>query len=88
MLKYFYFSQILKDNASLLETLEEMHTLSLKMFFNSLNCNANKLLEKVKVFSSSTVFETWYFLQIPLVNNLVSFWIIWFCYENAYVRSK
>ena len=86
MLKCFYFRQILKDNASLLETLEEMHTLSLKMFFNSLNCNANKLLEKVKLFSSA-VYET-KLLQISVVNNLVSFWIIWFCYENACVTSN
>ena len=40
-------SQILKGEASLLATLEEMYILSLKLFFNSLNCQANKLLDKV-----------------------------------------
>ena len=41
------YSQILKPPASLLTTLEEMNTLSSKMFFNSLSCHANKMLEKV-----------------------------------------
>lgn len=44
----FHCRQILKPEASLLGTLEEMYTLSLKLFFNSLNCQSIKLLEKVR----------------------------------------
>ena len=38
---------ILGEDASVILTIEEMHTLGLKMFFNSLNCHASKTLEKV-----------------------------------------
>lgn len=37
------------EETALLTTLEEMHTLGHKMFFNSLNCHATKLMEKVEL---------------------------------------
>ena len=40
-------SQIIPGEASLLTTLDEMHTLCLKMFYNSLNYHASKLMDKV-----------------------------------------
>ena len=42
-------SQILSKEAALVITLDEMHTLSLRMFFNALSCNASSLLEKVEL---------------------------------------
>ncbi|CAH1781027.1 unnamed protein product, partial [Owenia fusiformis] len=52
LLKFYHYTigQIVtKIDASLLSTLEEMSTLSAKMFYNSLNCHAGKLLEKVEL---------------------------------------
>lgn len=46
----FFFSfvrQILGESESLTKTVEEMEVLSHQMFFNSLNCHASKLLDKV-----------------------------------------
>ncbi|GFT06074.1 conserved oligomeric Golgi complex subunit 6 [Nephila pilipes] len=41
--------QVIKTEAALLITLEEMHTLSQKMFYNSLNCHCGKILEKIEM---------------------------------------
>lgn len=41
------FSQMLPPAAALLSTLDELHTLSMRMFFASLTYSTNKLLEKV-----------------------------------------
>jgi hypothetical protein len=41
--------QILPTGAALMYTLDEMSTLSMRMFFNSLTYQANKLLEKVEL---------------------------------------
>jgi hypothetical protein len=41
--------QLVTPQAALLATLDEMHTLGLRMFFSSLTHNANKLLEKVEL---------------------------------------
>ena len=38
---------MLMKEASLLSTVADMELLSRKMFFNSLNCHASKLVEKV-----------------------------------------
>lgn len=47
--KNLYFRQVIKTEAALLTTLEEMHTLSQKMFYNSLTCNCGKILEKIEM---------------------------------------
>ena len=47
-------SQMLIPSAALPCTLEEMHVLSMRMFFTSLTYNANKLLEKVSSLSYFT----------------------------------
>ena len=51
LLKFYHgtIGNLLKGPAALLETLEEMNILFLKMFFNSLNYLAGKLLEKVEL---------------------------------------
>lgn len=41
--------QIVNKEASLLTTITEIQDLSHRMFFNSLNCHANKLLDKVEL---------------------------------------
>ncbi|XP_064638798.1 conserved oligomeric Golgi complex subunit 6-like [Lineus longissimus] len=41
--------QILSKEASLIATIQEMETLSLKMFFNSLNCHASKIADKIEL---------------------------------------
>ncbi|KAF8763924.1 conserved oligomeric Golgi complex subunit 6-like [Argiope bruennichi] len=41
--------QVIKTEAALLTTLEEMHTLSQKMFYNSLTCHCGKILEKIEM---------------------------------------
>ena len=38
---------LIGDEASVTATISDMNALALKMFFNSLNCHASKLLEKV-----------------------------------------
>lgn len=35
------------DSGALLSTLSELHTLGVKMFYNSLHCHASKQMEKV-----------------------------------------
>ncbi|KAI8517720.1 Golgi transport complex subunit 6 [Branchiostoma belcheri] len=40
---------ILQGSSSLLATTEDMHQLSKKLFMNSLNCHASKLMEKVEL---------------------------------------
>eukprot|EP00058_Branchiostoma_floridae_P006355 XP_002591843.1 hypothetical protein BRAFLDRAFT_125333 [Branchiostoma floridae] len=42
-------SSILQGSASLLATTDDMHQLSKKLFMNSLNCHASKLMEKVEL---------------------------------------
>ncbi|ELU12375.1 hypothetical protein CAPTEDRAFT_181210, partial [Capitella teleta] len=51
LLKFYHVTigNILLSNSSLLNTIDEMQTLCLKMFFNTLNYNAGKLLEKVEL---------------------------------------
>ncbi|GAB1609233.1 conserved oligomeric Golgi complex subunit 6-like [Argonauta hians] len=51
LLKFYHSTvrQILGETASLTVTVEEMASLSHQMFFNSLNCHANKLLDKVEL---------------------------------------
>ncbi|XP_054707381.1 conserved oligomeric Golgi complex subunit 6-like [Uloborus diversus] len=41
--------QVINTEAALLNTLEEMHILSQKMFYNSLTCHCNKILEKIEI---------------------------------------
>ncbi|GIY49433.1 conserved oligomeric Golgi complex subunit 6 [Caerostris extrusa] len=41
--------QVIKTEAALLTILEEMHTLSQKMFYNSLTCHCGKILEKIEM---------------------------------------
>jgi len=46
-----YFTQepsSIDEDASVTVTILDMNALALKMFFNSLNCHASKLLEKVR----------------------------------------
>ncbi|EDO30832.1 predicted protein [Nematostella vectensis] len=40
---------ILGEDAVIIVTVQEMNELALKMFFNSLNCHASKLLEKIEL---------------------------------------
>ncbi|XP_064604827.1 conserved oligomeric Golgi complex subunit 6-like [Liolophura sinensis] len=51
LLKFYQYTmgQILSKDAALLAVVEEMNVLSRKMFFNSLSCHANKLLDKVEL---------------------------------------
>ncbi|XP_033746599.1 conserved oligomeric Golgi complex subunit 6-like [Pecten maximus] len=51
LLKFYHntISQIICKDAALLNTVAEIQDLSHRMFFNSLNCNANKLLDKVEL---------------------------------------
>ena len=39
---------LINEDASVTVTILDMNALALKMFFNSLNCHASKLLEKVR----------------------------------------
>ena len=39
---------LIDEDASVTVTILDMNALALKMFFNSLNCHASKLLEKVR----------------------------------------
>ena len=41
------YRSLVGEDAALVTTIQEMNLLALKMFFNSLNCHASKLLEKV-----------------------------------------
>ncbi|OWF39301.1 conserved oligomeric Golgi complex subunit 6-like [Mizuhopecten yessoensis] len=51
LLKFYHntICQIICKDAALLNTVAEIQDLSHRMFFNSLNCNANKLLDKVEL---------------------------------------
>ncbi|XP_074655398.1 conserved oligomeric Golgi complex subunit 6-like isoform X2 [Tubulanus polymorphus] len=76
LLKFYFqtIGQILSSDASLLTTLMEMETLSLKMFFNSLNCHASKLVEKVELppadlSSPPSLLETLQLLQDVLASH-------------------
>lgn len=47
---FFAFSGIVGNSATtLLTTIEEMHLLSKKIFFNSLSLHASKLMDKVRL---------------------------------------
>lgn len=41
--------QVINTEAALLTTLEEMLTLSQKMFYNSLTCHCTRILEKIEM---------------------------------------
>ena len=45
----FLFSNILQSLSALVVTIEDIQTLCLRMFFNTLSLNAGKLLEKVRI---------------------------------------
>ena len=45
-----FYRSLIGDEASVIVTILDMNALALKMFFNSLNCHASKLLEKVGAF--------------------------------------
>ncbi|KAL3852068.1 hypothetical protein ACJMK2_015756 [Sinanodonta woodiana] len=51
LLKFYHntIGQIISTDAALLGTISEIQDLSHRMFFNSLNCHANKLLDKVEL---------------------------------------
>ncbi|XP_053378010.1 conserved oligomeric Golgi complex subunit 6-like isoform X2 [Mercenaria mercenaria] len=51
LLKFYHHTigQIINPDAALLSTILEIQDLSHRMFFNSLTCNANKLLDKVEL---------------------------------------
>lgn len=51
ILKFYFHTikQVINTEAMLLTTLEEMHTLSQRMFYNSLTCHCNRILEKVEI---------------------------------------
>ena len=44
---YTFYRSLIGEEASVTATVFDMNALALKMFFNSLNCHASKLLEKV-----------------------------------------
>ena len=48
--------QIVNPEAALLSTIVEIQDLSHRMFFNSLNCHANKLLDKVSLEADKVIF--------------------------------
>lgn len=43
-----FLRSLIDEDASVTVTILDMNALALKMFFNSLNCHASKLLEKVR----------------------------------------
>lgn len=43
-------SSIVGDESSFIFTIEELHTLAMKMFFNSLSVHASKVLDKVSFY--------------------------------------
>ena len=45
--RVFLFRSLIGDESAVTVTILDMNALALKMFFNSLNCHASKLLEKV-----------------------------------------
>ncbi|XP_071081994.1 conserved oligomeric Golgi complex subunit 6-like [Haliotis cracherodii] len=51
LLKFYHYTigQIITSEAALLSTIMDIQDLSHRMFFNSLTCNANKLLDKVEL---------------------------------------
>ena len=46
----------MNPEAALLSTIVEIQDLSHRMFFNSLNCHANKLLDKVSLEPDKVIF--------------------------------
>jgi len=68
---------ILPTGAALMYTLDEMSVLSMRMFFNSLTYQANKLLEKVNTLLCCTsCFESWMLVIHALQKRCCLLWLL------------
>lgn len=63
------YRSLIDEDASVTVTILDMNALALKMFYNSLNCHASKLLEKVSDKCS-------YFIGKGLIPFVAILWVV------------